>query len=453
MDKRIKTVVALVVASAMVVAAVSYSKDPGDNPAGATDFVPSGFVKEGNQFKSVKHGMDVQIGDFVNDKKPHVNIKRQNHEASLEFFPQDTVNSRAVDAQKIRFEKDTSLSYEMYERQDIQGGGLEVELVLSEYTGTSTFTIPIKMDGLEAHKQLPLDETDYASLDEIEYCTQTHCYATTSVAIAGMSAEEQEEQVRVTRPENVVNSYALYYEEHASMLGEYQTGKHSHILRIHSIDDDGNEHWGDMFIEDDGDGGKQLRIEADPDNTGWMVSANYPVKVDPTVGYAVDGASYRFQGSANVYMIKFTMPEDGTIDSCSFGAQDALDDIKMVIFASTTGAIVQHGIGEAATPPNTGDANIWATSTPTTSPSLTSGTSYLVGAVVENFFSRMYYDTFTGQTEGYDDANNSFTTPKDISFGSFTYNDERYSRYCTYTATGGGGGDDTPPLNKPIWFD
>lgn len=94
-----------------------------------------------------------------------------------------------------------------------------------------------------------------------------------------------------SRPENVVDSYAVYNQDgktgNFSKIGgkNYQTGKAFHIYRPQIIDVKGNKTWGRLRV-DKLKG--QLSVEVDKD---WLASATYPVTVDPTFGYASIGAS------------------------------------------------------------------------------------------------------------------------------------------------------------------
>lgn len=81
-----------------------------------------------------------------------------------------------------------------------------------------------------------------------------------------------------TQPENVVGSYAVYWNKKNN---KYQTGKFCHIYRPKLIDNNGAEQWAELNITDN-----TMTISMDTD---WLDNAVYPVRLDPTFGYQVQG--------------------------------------------------------------------------------------------------------------------------------------------------------------------
>jgi len=77
-------------------------------------------------------------------------------------------------------------------------------------------------------------------------------------------------EAKAGRPENVVNSYAVYHSQKAN--NEYRTGKAFHLFRPKAIDSAGVEGWCDIDIT-----GTVFSIEL-PNNI--FNSVNYPVKID-----------------------------------------------------------------------------------------------------------------------------------------------------------------------------
>jgi len=101
-----------------------------------------------------------------------------------------------------------------------------------------------------------------------------------------------------SRPDHIVGSYAAYWpkqyllvDSNGEEVQNYETGKVAHIHRPVLIDAAGNRGWCWMNIEDG-----ILSIHLDP---VFLQKASYPVLLDPTLGYAVIGATSDSVGSSN----------------------------------------------------------------------------------------------------------------------------------------------------------
>lgn len=95
------------------------------------------------------------------------------------------------------------------------------------------------------------------------------------------------------RPENVVNSYAVYGSQSGRILTpqgvervNYETGKFCHLFRSCLIDSRGNRCWLDQTAPLANP--NRLRVRLD---TAWIADATFPVTLDPTFGYTSAGAS------------------------------------------------------------------------------------------------------------------------------------------------------------------
>ena len=88
------------------------------------------------------------------------------------------------------------------------------------------------------------------------------------------------------RPDNVIGSYAVYHKTKANhRVGStnYETGKAFHIYRPQAIDANGVKTWAELdYIN----GILSVKVPQI-----FLDNAIYPVKVDPTLGYATQGAS------------------------------------------------------------------------------------------------------------------------------------------------------------------
>jgi hypothetical protein len=103
-----------------------------------------------------------------------------------------------------------------------------------------------------------------------------------------------------TRPENVVNSYAVYYKN---------GGKAFHIYRPKLIAADKKEIYTNMSI-DEKTGELIISLPID-----WLKTAAYPVILDPTFGYTVKGASYNNWGDGYIWGTNASATANGTISN------------------------------------------------------------------------------------------------------------------------------------------
>jgi hypothetical protein len=165
----------------------------------------------------------------------------------------------------------------------------------SDIPGVEEFFLDYPLDQLTWHKQLAL------------------------------TAEEVAEGLE--RPDNVVNSYAVYWPQAGRILNKsgdelvnYETGKYCHVFRPKMIAGDGAELWLDQWID-----GSSLAIEMPP--SAWLDSHVGPWTLDPTFGYTSIGAS---NAAASTGFLRafgtFTPGSAGTLTSASiYGAGTAVN--------------------------------------------------------------------------------------------------------------------------------
>jgi hypothetical protein len=240
------------------------------------------------------------------------------------------------------------------------------------------------------------------------------------------------------RLENVVGSYAVYHKTgRNNKVGgkEYRTGKAFHIYRPYAEDATGKKVWCDLHIDSDAN---EMTVTI-PEKA--LERAVYPVVVDPTFGYTTAGATFDSITSDDVYAFTANAPENGTVQKHTFSIQhpfgSSSQNIKAVLYNSDTDSLVGTGDGGSYTASN---SQVWRdTPTYSTEPSITSGTNYWVGVILDTAGSLrwLYYDSGVSG-DGAEDTSNSYASP-DSSLGTLATDDKQYSIYATYTASGGGG--------------
>jgi hypothetical protein len=274
----------------------------------------------------------------------------------------------------------------------------ELELVLQEPPATNVFVFPFDMTDLNFYPQPPLTQ----ELDPREYDTVTE----TEAYIDG--------KLVVERPENIVNSLAVYGGD----------GKKAfHIYRPQAIDANGDAVFGTIEAKDDA---LTVTISAD-----WLEKAAYPVIIDPTFGYTTAGASKTAEGWQVIVGLLATMTENGSITKLTiYGKSDSGTE-------NITGYLVASNSGAPALPSLATTSQISIDNTPAWH-DLSFSAAYSANAAdywlcVHNGggtagYLWAYYDT--------GDANKGLEGSNSPSFlASYTLLTKKFSIYATYTAS------------------
>jgi len=184
------------------------------------------------------------------------------------------------------------------------------------------------------------------------------------------------------RPENVVGSYAIYFNKKNN---KYKTGKFCHIFRPELIDNNGDKSWADLNIDT---AKKELTITMD---RVWLRDATYPVIIDPYLGYNTQGASD--WGAATTKRGSITSTDatggDTTTWYACFATHQANTDTKLGLYPTSGGFIEGQTLVEQALLVNhgTGWSNVAAGGS-----TLSASTDYWTGFVPEHNSNDVYYD-------------------------------------------------------------
>lgn len=281
--------------------------------------------------------------------------------------------------------------------------GVKIDIVLNEKSETNVFDLQIGgWENYEWYYQPPLDEDPDALNDpEVASCTPTLC------------VNEKGEMV-LSRPENVVGSYAVYRKD-----GKFQTGKAFHIYRPKIIDALGREIWGTLtFFEG------VLSVIAPQE---FLDTATYPVRIDPDFGKTNIGGSTGSTG--RIFYYEHTAPESGTVNSMSwYGDDGAAAGTALGTAIYNDNGTNPGTLGAQDTGNSTVDAAAWYTNN--ISFAITGGTSYWLafwGAATMNY----RYDVGTNSKTAAILTFENWPDPASIDSSSTRIP----SLYATYTAT------------------
>jgi len=199
--------------------------------------------------EQLSSGDVVEIGDSSDSNfKPHLYLPRWDKESGIALeFPLAGTLSPELKGNVIEVTKgDFKLRW--YSVQD-ELGGYEFEIILGKKPPVNYIDLDFQTKNVKAYYQPALTPQDVAQ--------------------------------GVDRPENIVDSLALYHPTKRN--GIYRAGKIGHLYRPLATDALGRKQWGVLSIVS----GK-LRVWFDPI---WLASASYPVTIDPTFGYTTIGAT------------------------------------------------------------------------------------------------------------------------------------------------------------------
>jgi hypothetical protein len=255
------------------------------------------------------------------------------------------------------------------------------------------------------------------------------------IVVSETQVKDLDGNVLVERPENVVNSYAVYHSTKGGMNDingkDYKVGKAFHIYRPHLIDANGLEAWGILKIEN---GIYSVEIPQD-----FLENAVYPIKSNDTFGYTGAGGSYNNLSTDEIYMRK-GIP----------GSTGVVDNIRASMALTNAGSTnYQHGLYNSdlsLVSPQTATGVINSTTKQwwildfSGGPTVTGSNTYYVATFVDGLGTGNYIKFYkdTGGVSGdskYVDGTTYNSWPNPPTAGNST---SIYSIYATYTPSGGG---------------
>ena len=381
-----------------------------------------------------KNGVRVEIGGDNNEKKglfgiktgaaefvPDLKMSRWEDEVSFKIKAdisdvEETDRNLKLEDGQIKFET-PAVEYKFYELpadENNPEGAYELEVIWKEKPATNKVELALENEGLNFFYQPALNE-DKAQSAGMDYCTATECYKNGAVM--------------VSRPENIVGSYAVYHSGNfVNYEGgkEYKTGKAFHIYRPLIIDAEGKKVWGEFNKDLEITGKLAITVPQD-----FLDKAVYPVVVDPTFGYTGVMATASTFTADNIYAINPTvLATGGTLSKVTVYASGAATTVaKMGVYADNS-----NYPGTAVSLDNTGvnlPTSITWRDSGSLSGTITNGSKYWLAIVGITNNVTIRTETITGE-QAYYKAGTSLADPypSSASDGGTI----RASFYATYTA-------------------
>ena len=348
--------------------------------------------------------IDIEIGDFKQvDFYPQVKFKHWDNECnfSLRFTSDIKESSYNQSNDEIIWIGSNNILVRMYEKINLpisNEEGYEFEFELPSKPKSNIFEMTIQTKGLDFFYQGNLTQ--------------------------------EEINIGVYRPENVIGSYAVYH--NFKKNNEYKTGKAFHIYRPEAIDKDGNKTWCDLNIDTD----KEILTITVPQK--FLDGAVYPVIVDPTFGYTSIGGTYANMGLTQCYAHPISATSSVSIDKLTVytrksNASTPNPFVKGIIFSGTSGVcpVITNGVAPAVE--ITGTSASWVDLPYSTKPSITNGSRYRLGWISnQDFPSTVAYYDFG--PPAIDDSYN-YEIPDSFSASFGEKPDARLSIYATYSTS------------------
>lgn len=375
----------------------------------------------GKNFRGIlAHHSEVIIGDEASGSfRPHVRVKKWGEEAYSAFgIPTVRNITPTFDGNRVTWRDDLAKVearfYDLAPGPTREHGGWEFELVLLDRPASPSWVFPIESKGLDWWYQGPLSPVESARGN--------------------------------VRPARVIGSYAVYHSSKGVMLpsteaDKYRTGKAFHFYRPVAVDALGNRKPLDLVYDPDL---STLTISGDP---AWFLAANYPVTIDPDIGFTSLGGT---PDSTNNYILttRFTAPSAGDANPGTwfFGSNGDSGVVVACAAYSSAGDASPSGNSKVSS----GAALITLGSTAqfysasVTWTSIAASTDYWLACNNANN-GRTYYDT-TGGIDAYFVARtHANDMPDPFTAGATDWGSQKISTYVSYTAGGAAG---QPTMNR-----
>lgn len=341
--------------------------------------------------------IESEVGDAKQEQfYPQVKVKRFSNEYNLSIRYNESGGTHSVEDGKVIWKKGLKEA-RFYEIE----GAHEFEVIFNEKPVSNIVEFSIRHKNVDFYYQPELTD--------------------------------EEKEKGFERPENVIGSYAVYSSRLRKTIDggkRYGCGKIAHIYRPKIIDKNGQEVWGDLNIS------KESNILTITIPQDFLDKAEYPVIVDPTIGYDVAGSSSVKGGSSDEAICSvfntLTALSGDTVNQVSFYAKkEAANETVAVSLYTVSSTVPVTKVGtESSINVNSTTAQWWNASV---SDVLSAGTEYGIayggwGGGVGSENTRIYYDSGASKQASY----NTTTSLSSTWSESATFN-LYFSIYASYT--------------------
>lgn len=356
----------------------------------------------------VKPGYDIEtvFGDEQQEQfYPRVKVKQWNNECNFSIGVVSSELGSFTEKDGVVEWSDSKQSAKIYKADKIltlsedvsigEEGGFELELIIPSKPSSNRFSFSLQTKNVRFCFQPPLTQ------DEVnEGCE---------------------------RPPHVDGSYAIFRADN-KQSNQYMTGKVGHIYRPVVYDSLGEKVWADLELEDD-----YLTVVV-PQK--FLDKAQYPITIDPTIGYTTAGASSD-TNYLTVAVGGFSLGVTGDFTAVTAyfdkGSGDRADCYG-VIYADNGSGAPAAILALSANNTDAAFATLdWHELT--LSETITSQTIY-PGISVGNNTSRFFRFDTDASVDGFE--NESDPAPPADPFVPVTRDSRKYSIYATYTEVSSG---------------
>lgn len=343
--------------------------------------------------------IQVEIGDTKQpDFKPQFKMLRWDNEVNFSMRGEEKVGATFDSTGDVIKYVTPDYEIHMYDKPELgDDGGFEFEWLLKNVPSTNILTATLQTKGLDFFYQAELTQEE---IDE-----------------------------GVTRPDNVIGSYAVYHKtKKNNRVGgkEYKTGKFAHIYRPKAKDANNQEVWCDIFIDES----NQLLTVTIPQD--FVDNALYPIIVDPTFGKTTAGASRNNLQTNSIEASHYTLSDSGAVVTKISSYVDSNGNtgrnMKGVIYS------------DSAAKPLTLQANSAGVATPLTqtlvdySLSVTlNAAEFWLGVDSDQVNNGMYFDAGAANSAYFFTAAGTYATPPTTWTDFSSSRTRQQSTYATYT--------------------
>ncbi len=264
---------------------------------------------------SWKEELEIEIGDVKQPDNflPQVKVKKWGNEVNASFRLVDN-ESKQLSSGNGRIEltgdKKKTCFYELPKDDNHPAGGYEFEVIFNDKPVSNVVEFTIKTKNIDFQYQPPLTETELPPNGV--HATETDIF-------------DKDGNVVAHRPENVVGSYVAYHRERPNNYTNgklYRTGIAFNIFRPKIVDSNGDWTWGELKIDEKQ---KILSITIPQE---FLNKAIYPIIVDPTFGYSVEGLSTSGWPMTYIAGVRGTPTTSGIAEKITFWSKGTGDTVK-----------------------------------------------------------------------------------------------------------------------------